>query len=67
MSNKNDYISERISIYPELPKGMWKDVKNKVQKEVNFRPTNTQVFIYVFLHFLQKTIHDYDKDKQNDR
>jgi len=64
MSNKNDYISERISIYPELPKGMWKDVQNKVQKEVNFRPTNTQVFIYVFLNFLQKTIDDYDKEKK---
>ena len=64
MSNKNDYISERISIYPELPKGMWKDVQNKVQKEVNFRPTNTQVFIYVFLNFLQKTVDDYDKEKK---
>ena len=63
MSNKNDYIRERISIYPELPKGMWKDVKNKVEKEVNFKPTNTQIFIYVFLNFLQKSINDYDKEK----
>ena len=63
MSNKNDYITERISIYPELPKGMWKDVKNKVAKEVNFKPTNTQIFIYVFLNFLQKSINDYDKEK----
>ena len=63
MSNKNDYIAERISIYPELPKGMWKDVKNKVAKEVNFKPTNTQIFIYVFLNFLQKSINDYDKEK----
>ena len=63
MSNKNDYIAERISIYPELPKGMWKDVKNKVANEVNFRPTNTQTFIYVFLNFLQKSINDYDKEK----
>ena len=63
MSNKNDYIAERISIYPELPKGMWKDVKNKVANEVNFKPTNTQIFIYVFLNFLQKSINDYDKEK----
>ena len=63
MTNKNDYISERINIYPELPKGMWKDVKNKVAKEVNFNPTNTQIFIYVFLNFLQKSINDYDKEK----
>ena len=63
MSNKNDYISERIGIYPELPRGMWKDVKNKVVNEVNFKPTNTQIFIYVFLNFLQKSINDYDKEK----
>ena len=63
MSNKNDYIAERISIYPELQKVMWKDVKNKVAKEVNFKPTNTQIFIYVFLNFLQKSINDYDKEK----
>ena len=63
MTNKNDYISERINIYPELPKGMWKDVKNKVANEVNFRPTNTQTFIYVFLNFLQKSINDYDIEK----
>ena len=67
MSNKNDYITERISIYPELPKGMWKDVKNKVANEVNFRPTNTQTFIYVFLNFLQKSINDYDIEKNGEK
>ena len=67
MSNKNDYIAERISIYPELPKGMWKDVKNKVANEVNFRPTNTQTFIYVFLNFLQKSINDYDIEKNGEK
>ena len=66
MSNKNDYIGERIGIYPVLPKGMWKDVKNKVEKEVNFKPTNTQIFIYVFLNFLQKSINDYDIEKKYD-
>ena len=64
MSNKNDYIGERIGIYPVLPKGMWKDVKNKVANEVNFKPTNTQIFIYVFLNFLQKSINDYDLEKK---
>ena len=67
MTNKNDYISERINIYPELPKGMWKDVKNKVANEVNFRPTNTQTFIYVFLNFLQKSINDYDIEKNGEK
>ena len=66
MSNKNDYISERIGIYPELPRGMWKDVKNKVANEVNFKPTNTQIFIYVFLNFLQKSIKDYNLEKKYD-
>ena len=66
MSNKNDYIGERIGIYPVLPKGMWKDVKNKVANEVNFKPTNTQIFIYVFLNFLQKSINDYDIEKKYD-
>ena len=67
MTNKNDYISERINIYPELPKGMWKDVKNKVANEVNFKPTNTQIFIYVFLNFLQKSINDYDIEKNGEK
>ena len=66
MSNKNDYIGERIGIYPVLPKGMWKDVKNKVVNEVNFIPTNTQIFIYVFLNFLQKSINDYNLEKKYD-
>ena len=66
MSNKNDYISERIGIYPELPRGMLKDVKNKVVNEVNFKPTNTQIFIYVFLNFLQKSINDYNLEKKYD-
>jgi len=63
MNNKRDYISTNRLYPPELPKGMWEDVKNKVLNEVNFRPSNTQVFIYVFLNFLQKTIHDYEVPK----
>ena len=67
MSNKKTYISQRFTHSVELPKGMWQEVKNKIQKEVNFKPTATQTFLYVFLNFLQKTIDDYDKEKQNDR
>jgi len=67
MSNKNDYKAERIGIYPMLPKGMWRDVKNKVANEVNFKPTNTQIFIYVFLNFLQKSINDYDIEKNGEK
>jgi len=60
------YPIEVLSIQAELPKDLWKDVKEKVKKEVNFDPNKTQILINVFLNFLGKTIKDYEIEEDNE-
>ena len=61
MSNdKRPYQEQRFTQSVYSPRGMWKEVKDKVQKEVNFKTNVTQTLIYVFLNFLEKSINDYD-------
>ena len=65
MLAKREYETERLNLFSEMPKGLWKDVKIQAVNKVGLHLNTTQILIHVFLMYANKTLKDYEGGKND--